>query len=189
MNKFLPVLLILNLSSVPVFAEDVGINFDTMIVGTKLTTTSMGYVEETYIAEYIGSEDGFFLIQNHKLLEDGSTKALNVARYDDKGRLVSSSLDGKTNTYSPYSCHYVVGECIHTYKYYNWGTKKYVTNERKFENRLDADTLYIGVIQSDGDKFEVPYLLGPHRLRLSSNYKDALGTQTGHVFVELVDPE
>ncbi len=188
MKKILLVLLMLSFSSIPTFAQEVGIEFETMKIGTKLTTTSFGYVEATYIEEYIGKKDGYFQIQTYKLLDDGSTKVLNLVSYDDKGRKVLSTLDGKTNTYTPYSCHYVVGKCSHTYKYYNSLKKNFVTNEGKFDNRLDGDTLYVGVIQSDGDMFEVPFELGPHRLRISSENIDALGTKTGHEFVDLEIP-
>ncbi|MGI9318575.1 MAG: hypothetical protein ACR2QW_14695 [bacterium] len=159
-----------------------------MKIGTRLTTTTVWHPETTYIEEFIGKEDGYYLIQNYKLLDDGSSEVRNKVGYDEKGRKVFSTLDGKTNTYTPYSCQYVIGKCTHTYKYYNSLTKKYVTNEGKYDNRLDGDTLYVGVITFDGSMYEVPFELGPHKLRMSSEYKNALGKPTGFKFVDLAIP-
>ena len=188
MKNHLLVLLALGLSTATALAEEVGIQFDAMKIGTKLTTATAGYQPTTYIEEYIGEEDGYFLIQNYKLLEDGATKALNKAGYDAKGRKVFSMLDGKTNTYAPYSCHYVVGKCTHTYKYFNRFTKKYVSNEEAFDNRIDGDNLMVGVFKFDGSMYEVPFELGPHRMRLSSQYQNSLGKPAGYKFVDLFIP-
>ncbi|MEZ5741456.1 MAG: hypothetical protein R3E68_19875 [Burkholderiaceae bacterium] len=188
MKVFYLILALAGLTAIPAMATEVGIQFDQMKVGVKLTTTTAGFYQATYIEEYVGRKDGFHLTQTHKLLDDGSTKRLNQVGYDNQGRKVFSILNGNKNTYEPYSCHYVVGRCQHTYRYYNSLTKKFVTNVTRFENRLDGDTLFVGTYKSDGDKFEVPFKLGPYRLRLSSEYKNALGKPAGFRFVDLVQP-
>lgn len=189
MKYLMSITLLFFLVSTMTHAEDVGIDFESMKPGTRLTTKTRGSYEVTYIEEYVGRNGGLFQTQTYKLEDDGSLKKLNLSSYDESGRKLNSTLNGKTNTYSPYSCHYVIGKCTHTYRYYNLFTKKFVSNESRFENRLDGDTFYVGVIPSNGEKFEVPYKLGPHRLRVSSRHKNKLGKLTGHEFVALQVPE
>ncbi len=181
--------LVMFLFSTSAYSQDVGINFSSMKVGTRLTTATVWEPGRTYADEFIGKEDGFFIMQTYQLLDDGSPRKRNKVGYDQSGRKVFSSLDGKTNTYSPYSCHYVVGSCSHTYKYFNRITGKFVTNEGTFDNRIEGDHFILGVVKTDGSKFEVRFELGPHNLRLSNVHQNALGQPTGYRFIDLFIPE
>jgi len=181
-------MLIVGACSTKVFSSDVGIEFDNMKTGTRLTTATVWEPQRTYIEEFTGEENGFFIMQTYRLKEDGSTEKRNMVGYDQQGRKVFSTLNGKKNTYTPYSCHYVVGSCTHTYTYYNVFKKKFVTNQGRFDNRLEGDQLIVGVIQSSGSRFEVPFRLGQYNLRLSNVHENALGKPSGFRFIGLSIP-
>lgn len=184
-RKFIAVVLGVTLPSIG-WAEGVGIKFDQLNVGTKLTTQMRGFSTATYIEEYIGMEDGFHLIQIHKKLDDGSTKKLSVKGYDTQGRQVfSRRQDGKVSTYSPYSCRYALGNCTHIYDYYNPITKKMVVNEGLYFGKLEGNQYILTVFTSDGDSFDVPYELDENNLRLRNIYKNALDQPAGFEFVDV----
>ncbi len=167
---------------------DVGIQFDQMPIGTKLTIRLRGFSTYLVEEEFMGSEDGFFVMKIRKINDDDSRKELTKAFYDAEGRHVYSERFGKTNTYEPYNCRYVLGECEMIYTYYNSLTDKYVTNTSKRVNRIEDDVLYLGIFDALGDLYEVPMTLGPFNLRVSNEYKDALGDDAGYSFVDLHIP-
>ncbi|WP_133117411.1 hypothetical protein [Paramylibacter kogurei] len=169
-------------------AQEGGIDFSAMKIGTKLTTRTVWTPQSTFVAEYIGAKDGFHLIQNYKV-KDGSLEENILDAYDDQGRRVWSTRNGHTNRFTPYSCHFVIGECNHQYEYYNVLTKKMVTNQSRYFNRREGDVFYLGIYRSDGSLHEVAHQLGAYNLRLSNVHQNALGQDSGFEFIELTVPE
>ena len=170
-------------------SQEVGIRFSELDAGTKLTTQQRGFSDATIVEEYVGREGDHHVFEVGERLDDGSLKPISRSFYDAEGRMIYIMKGDKKSSYTPFSCSFVLGECEHELSYYNPLSKKFVERTETFKNRRDGEIFYLGVIQSDGEMFEVPYRLGPHNLRISNEYQNALGQDTGYSFVRLDVPE
>lgn len=168
---------------------DVGIRFAQMPVGTVLTISLRGALTYQVEQEYLGIQNGFQVMQVRKINDDGSRKDLSKIFFNAAGQRVYSERRGKQNTYEPYDCRYALGVCETTHTYFNSLKATYVSNASKYINRIEGNTLYVGTFDATGEMYEVPFTLGPFNLRVSNEYKNALGRETGFSFVSLNIPE
>lgn len=178
-------------STLSVYAKDVGIKFDEMAVGTTLVTQSLSGKKRVSVEKYIGKRNGFHLMEESWLSPDGTSEPLGEVLYDNKGRRVRSERSRGSFIHTPFSCHFALGECTHIYDYPNQFSKK--KNKRtksvgRYKNRFEGDTLYVTWKMADDSIAEVPIKLGPYNLRVSSEYKNALGQLRGHKLIEIIEP-
>jgi hypothetical protein len=172
-----------------VYAQEVGIDFESMPVGTTLVTETHGSRPVRLSERYLGKRENFFVTEETRLKKDGEWQFHSTTYYDLEGRLVRRDLTKGFIEYKPWSCHYVLGECEHAYQYPNpFKQYKQTKNTQKFTTRLENDTLIVSWTLIDGRIAEAPFKLGPYNLRVSSEYKNRLGEDTGYKFIDLVVP-
>jgi len=189
-NRCLAFLVLAALSATGLLAQSAEIDFSELKVGTELTVKYRGFSDSTIVKKYVGLEGEHHVFEESKLLEDGSRELVTRHFFDSEGRLLYVMKgDKRSRTYTPFSCEYVLGDCEHKLEYLNPFKKTYVVNEGRYRNRLDGETLLLGAFKSDGEMFEVPFELGPHNLRVSNEYENALGQETGYSFVGFETPE
>ena len=174
----------------PAHAEDVGIKFDEMKIGTTLVTEFHGSDPIRLSEKYVGRRGDFFVTEVMRSKGDEEPEFSSTSFYDSKGRLVRRDRTKGFEEYTPYSCMYALGECKHGYQYPNpFKDYKQTKNSSEYVNRLEGDTYYVTWKMVDGSIAEVPYKLGPYNLRVSSEYKNALGQQRGFRLIELKVPD
>lgn len=181
----------LALTAVSALAQDVGIQFGKMKIGTTLLTQSLSDSKSIKSQKFIGKQGNFYVVEENRIKTDGSTKPLGNTYYDLDGREAKADWHDGPAYYKPYSCMYTVGTCEHTLDYPNPLTKKKVkrsTSVRKYNNRLQGNTLIVTWELSSGKTHEVPFELGAYNFRISSRYKNALGQLRGHKLIELIEP-
>ncbi|MGB7301680.1 MAG: VWA domain-containing protein [Burkholderiaceae bacterium] len=179
------------LTTVPAFAQDVGIQFEKMTIGTTLVTQSLGDDASVKSQEFIGQQGDFYVVKERRIDTDGASRPLGNTYYDLKGREVKADWHDGPAYYTPYSCMYAVGACEQSLDYPNPLTKKKVKRTvtvRKYVNRLEGNKLTVTWQLANGKTHEVPFELGPYNFRVSSRYKNALGQLRGHKLIELIDP-
>lgn len=190
MRKALIVFLVAALLSVPSLAQDVGIKFDEMPIGTTLVTEVFSSKPFRRSEKYIGKRDEFYVVETSLIRTGGKIERYSTDYYDLKGRLIRRDRSRGFEEYSPYSCHYELGVCVHRYQYPNpFKNYNQTANKRKYITRLEGDTLIVSWSLADGNVAEVPFKLGPYNLRLSSENVNRLGRKTGYKFVDLIEPE
>ncbi len=175
----------------PAYAQEVGIKFRDMKVGTTLVTQSLSGKKRVTSETYIGRKGNLFVMEEHWLNPDGTKVNLGKVYYDQKGRETGSDRRRGEFIYTPYSCMFAVGDCKHTYDYPNSFTKKKIKRTKStssYKNRLEGDTFFVTWKLADGSTAEVPFKLGPYNFRVSAKYKNALGQLRGHKLIEIIEP-
>ncbi len=175
----------------PASAENVGIEFEKMPVGTTLVTESLGDSPRILEQKYIGKQGDYFVMEERQSKDDGTMRDLGQVFYDTQGRLVKSERKPGITYYTPYSCLFALGECTQVLDYPNPFTKKKVKRTKStghYNNRLEGDTFIVSWQLVDGSRQEVPYTLGPYKLRVSSKYKNRLNQVIGHKLIKIVQP-
>lgn len=171
------------------FAADVGIRFDEMPVGTILVTESIGSTPLRQSEQFVGKRGEFFVTEIRRRGKDGQWSIASTNFYDLRGRLVRLNGKNGVQTYEPYSCHYVLGECKHTYRYPNpFKDNRQIVNTSAYQNRLDGNNLFISWRLVDGKLVELPFRLGRYRLRVANQYRNRLGQEKGFRLIELTVP-
>ena len=191
MNPYVFLSLGVSLFASQLAAQDVGILFDEMPVGTQIITQSVDPDRSPQLSEYIGLEDGLHVMSNSRLQEDGEVVFLNTTHYDGDGRQVRSNNVEVYSAYEPFSCRYAVGDCTQSWTYPNSleaENAEYFTKEQSFQNRLDGTTFTVGMLRDDGSLRETTYELGPYNLRISSRYTRYNGETRGYDLVEIIEP-
>ncbi len=177
--------------SAPAYAQDVGIKFGEMKVGTTLVTQSLSGKKRVTAKKYIGQKDNHFVMEEHWLNPDGTKVNLGKVYFDQQGRETGSDRRRGEFIYTPYSCMFAIGECEHTYDYPNRFTKKKIKRTKstsRYKNRLEGDTFFVTWKLADGSTAEVPFKLGPYNFRVSAEYKNTLGQLRGHKLIEIIEP-
>ncbi len=171
-------------------AQDVGIQFDDMPVGTQWTIEHLddqARRQETYL----GREGDWHLTDYVGINPDGSQRWVFRRYYDAEGRLVKGEREGAANSTLPYSCRYVVGDCTHHSKVpktYSPSNDGFLERMRSHVNRLEGDTFYFGTVLSDGSVREYPFKLGKYNIRVGQEYETALGAKRGFKLIGIVEP-
>lgn len=172
-------------------AEDVGIEFWKMKIGTQWLTQTIE--DEQLIREetYLGEENGFFITEYYEIKSDGTRRFIFKNFYDQKGRRVRGERNGMALNFTPFQCRYAVGACIHEssipYRYEPDNTKYLVTSSDHV-NRLEGRNFYLGHVLSDGSIREYPFELGTYNLRIGSRYKNNAGVEKGFRLIEIKEP-
>ena len=175
--------------TLPAYAQDVGIKFAEMPVGTTLVTDVLSSRPFQRSEKYVGKQGEFYVVENSITKSNGITKLSSTDYYDMKGRLVRLDREKGFEAYTPYSCRYVIGECEHSYEYPNpFKDYRQTKNTRKYSTRLDGKMLIVSWKLANGEIAEAPFELGPYNLRVSNIYRNRLGKKTGYKFVELIEP-
>ena len=173
----------------PAIAQEVGIKFHEMKIGTTLVTESYGTNPIRLSEKYIGKSGDFYVTEITRGKRGETLKFSSTSFYDSRGRLIRRDRTKGFEEYTPFSCHYTLGNCKHGYQYPNpFKDYKQTKNSSEYTNRLEGDQLIITWKMADDSIAEVPYKLGPYNLRVSSSYKNALGEQRGHKLIELIEP-
>ena len=189
MNRLYYLVIIAIFFASPANSQDVGIKFNEMKIGTTLVTEFLGKKPFRLSEKYLGKRGNNFVTEVIRITNKGKSVFSSTSFYDTKGRLVRRDRSEGFEEYTPYSCFYVVGECRHGYQYPNpFKNNKQTKNSGKYINRLENDTLIVTWKTISDSIVEIPYKLGPYNLRISSNYKNALGQQRGHKLIELIEP-
>jgi len=180
----------LTLLAAPANAEDIGLQFDDMPIGTKLITETLDDDPQQYAETYVGKKGEFHVIELSRIKSDGTEPRILVRLYDEAGRLIRKEKDGKLNSSNtPFSCEYVLGPCEQTYVYANpFKNGKLVTHDDFYRNELRGKTLTVAKQLADGSFLEIPYELGPYNLRVSSKYTNNLGQVRGYRLIEISEP-
>ncbi len=184
-------LLFLFTSTLPAHAQEVGIEFAQMPVGTTLVTESLDTPKRILEQKFVGEENGFFVMEERQSKNGEPMKDIGKVFYDKAGRRVKSERKPGVTYHKPYSCLFAVGECTHEQDYPNPFTKKAEKRTRSsqaYANRLEGKTLIVTWKLASGKQQEVPFTLGPYNLRVASSYKNALGQQRGHILKEIITP-
>lgn len=171
------------------FAQEVGIQFDQMPIGTKWVTQNVGD-EELAEETYLGPEGDTYITDFYRI-NGGKRRFIFRKTYDAQGRWMSGARNGAATSYAPYSCRYVVGECSHTSQIphvFEPDNSKFLSSTSAFKNRLENGVFYLGTVLSNGDVREYPFVLGKYNLRVGQDYENALGQKRGFKLVELVEP-
>ena len=174
----------------PAFADDIGIQFDDMKIGTKLVTESRDKKPKRYTETYLGKQGDYHVIEIGKIADDGAAKAIAKGFFDSEGRLIRSEKNGKFSyEHTPFSCKYLLGDCAETYVYANpFKNGKRVTHHKTYMNSIDGDVVTVALKLSDGSYLKIPYQLGAYNFRVSSEYTNALGQVRGFRLIEIVEP-
>lgn len=175
----------------PANAQDVGIQFGKMKVGTTLVTQNLSGKKLVRSEKYLGRRGDFFVTEKSWVNADGTTKRIGNSFYDAKGRLIKTEHKTGQSTYTPFSCMFAVGACKHTHDYPNPFSKKTVKRTKsvsRYDNRLEGNTFIVTWKMADGSTAEVPFQLGPYNFRVSSKYKNALGQLRGHTLIKIIEP-
>lgn len=173
------------------FAQDVGIQFDKMKIGTTLLTQSLSDDDKIKSQKFVGKQGDFYVVEESHIKADGTSKALGNTYYDSEGREAKADWFDGPAYYKPYSCFYAAGNCKQTLDYPNPLTKKKEKRSvsvRQYDNRLEGDTFIVTWKMASGKTHEVPFELGPYNFRVSSRYENALGELRGHKLIELIEP-
>lgn len=172
-------------------AQEVGIEFAKMKVGTTLITESIESPKRRLEQKYVGKQDAWFVLEERQSKNGSAMESLGKVFYDHLGRRVKSERKRGITYHRPYSCMYATGTCTHEVDYPNPFTKKAekrTKSKSSYKNRLEGDKLFVTWELANGSRQEVPYTLGPYRLRVASEYKNALGQLRGHTLVEVIEP-
>lgn len=190
MRIFMTMIAILAAGSLPALADDVGIDFDAMPVGTVLVTETREDEPQRYHETYLGREGAFHVVEIGRPDGKGGVKPLTRRFFDAGGRLVRSEKKGRfQSSHTPFSCEYSTGPCETVYVYANpFRDGKRVTHRRRYVNRLDGTILTVSLARRGQDPLEIPYELGRYNLRVSSEYTNALGQIRGFRLIEIVEP-
>lgn len=182
-------LVCLGLFSALALADDVGIHFDKMPIGTTLITEVHRTKPFQRSEKYIGKQGAFYAIETKIRKGNDEFKKSSTDLYDLKGRLVRREREKGFEEYTPYSCHYQLGVCEHDYQYPNpFKNFNQTKHKRRYSTRLEGDTLIVSWALANGDAAEAPFELGPYNLRISNEYLNRLGRKTGFKFIELIEP-
>jgi|GEM_PF-5091260 len=171
-------------------AQDVGIQFDEMPIGTRWT---IEYLDDQAQREetYLGREGDWHITEYFGIEPSGEREMIFKRYYDAQGRLVRGERDGVANTKLPFSCRYRVGNCTHVSKVpyaYSPSNIRYSESKRAHVNRMEGNVFYFGTVLSDGSVREYPFELGDYNIRVGLEYVNNLGETRGFRLVEIVEP-
>ncbi|WP_298356311.1 hypothetical protein [uncultured Litoreibacter sp.] len=171
-------------------AQDVGLQFDEMPVGTQWT---IEYLDDQARREetYLGREGDFHITEYVGIKPTGERRVIFKRSYDAEGRLVKGERDGAANTTLPFSCRYAVGECTHESKIpnvYSPSNDGFLESTRRHVNRLEGGVFYFGMVLSDGTVREFPFELGKYNIRVAQEYENNLGQKRGFKLISIVEP-
>ena len=162
-------------------AQDVGIQFDNIEVGTRLIAQQLGKDRFT-TKDYIGIEDDYHVLVSGRIDEDGEYTALSRELYDQEGRQVGTNRGETFATYAPFSCSFVVGDCTHEWTYPNAmeaDTAEYFTQTLVYQNRLVDGMLHVLILRENGETITLSYTLGDNNWRTSQR---TVSTVNGNVY-------
>lgn len=173
-----------------VAAQDVGIQFDKMTVGTVYVTQSLSASKRREQIEYIGLQNGQHVLTTSRINENGSLTLTKSSFYHAAGRLVANAKGDLRDEFEPFSCKFALGPCSDTWRYPNGVVNnevQYFTSKAEYTNQLDGDVLNVGRIEADGSVAKTQYTLGPYNLRIGYRYQTDGGAIYGYDLVSLTE--
>ncbi len=159
-------------------AQDIGIQFSKMPVGTKAHYRQSN--GKQFSETYIGTKRGLHVIRSTRKVTDRGRGASYY--YDSKGRLVHfTGPKGLKVIYSPYNCTYQVGKCqykssLRGEAYVNQGgSRSYKVETRKISGGYQSILRRVSGYEIVA---EYRFSLGKYNLRKEYNWREKSGMKS-----------
>lgn len=147
-------------------AQDIGIQFSKMPVGTKMYYRD--YEGDTWMQEYRGKSGKYYIIK-----ETHSDRNLSVTRkYNAQGHMTQVSfVSGYIIRYSPHRCDRVMGACSYRYK----GSRKRNGLYKSTLVRQGNGYVYSWARQKTDETYDSKIVLGPYNVLKEETWTSGSG--------------